>query len=330
MKTNKILALITGCVISTLGFSQQFYQHSQYQTNPYLFNPAASGIYDYIDISMGFRQQWTGINNAPRTYFLSGHSAINLKRPIHNPSLRTGRMGPVRTPKVETGKPKHVIGGFLFGDEYGAFRQLNAMASYAYHLPVAYGYNLSFGVALGYSSHRFLSDKVEMLSELSSGIPDPTYTNFQAAGPNQGHLNASAGLWFYSEELFIGYSSAQLLKSMVKFGAPYTNFNLHMHHYLTAGYKIPLNRTLSLTPSFLVKYMAPAPISIDISATLTYDEWIWGGLSYRHGDALIAMIGLNINQFFKFGYSYDFTISDLAPVNSGSHEIVLGLTLGNN
>ena len=32
---------------------------------------------------------------------------------------------------------------------------------------------------------------------------------------------------------------------------------------------------------------------------------------YRHTDALIAMVGMNISQRFKVGYSYDFSISGL-------------------
>lgn len=46
------------------------------------------------------------------------------------------------------------------------------------------------------------------------------------------------------------------------------------------------------------------------------------GLWYRNSDAVIAVVGIQNNNF-KFGYSYDVTISKLAGNTAGSHEISL-------
>lgn len=324
MKALKISAIIVACSAVVSSSAQQSYQHSQYQTNPYLVNPAASGIYEYIDITAGYRQQWSGFTNAPTTFFVSGHGKLGSgSRPLYNPSLRIGSRGPVKTPEIATGKMKHVVGGYAFGDEYGAFQNYTFMASYAIHLPVMRGYNLSFGVAAGYALHQFDQNKVQMLDP-----NDNTYSNFLGTGPNQGYINANAGLWFYSDKLFAGYSSAQLLKTLVSVGSPYTDFDLSMHHFITAGYRFDLTQELSLTPSVLAKFMSPAPLALDFTVLATYDKWIWGGISYRNQDAIIGLFGLNINELFKLGYSYDFTVSKLGPFNNGSHEITLGVTLG--
>ena len=47
---------------------------------------------------------------------------------------------------------------------------------------------------------------------------------------------------------------------------------------------------------------------------------IVGGLWYRNADAFIALVGLQF-QNFRFGYSYDVTISKLAANSAGSHEV---------
>ncbi|MBL7917274.1 MAG: type IX secretion system membrane protein PorP/SprF, partial [Bacteroidia bacterium] len=46
------------------------------------------------------------------------------------------------------------------------------------------------------------------------------------------------------------------------------------------------------------------------------------GLWYRNSDAVIALIGVQNNNF-KFGYSYDVTVSKLSGNTAGSHEISL-------
>jgi len=46
------------------------------------------------------------------------------------------------------------------------------------------------------------------------------------------------------------------------------------------------------------------------------------GIWYRNADAIIALVGIQ-NANFKFGYSYDVTISKLSGNTAGSHEVSL-------
>ena len=55
----------------------------------------------------------------------------------------------------------------------------------------------------------------------------------------------------------------------------------------------------------------------------------WAGISYRNTDAIVGMLGMNINQKMKFGYSYDYSVSRFNRYSSGSHELFLGIMLGN-
>jgi len=115
---------------------------------------------------------------------------------------------------------------------------------------------------------------------------------------------------------------------MVEFGQGTANFNPQMHYNVISGYKFKLNENLTLAPNVMLKYMYPAPLSIDFNAQLEYSEWLWFGLGYRHTDALIGMFGLNISNRFRLGYSFDFSISKFKNFSSGGHELVLGLMLG--
>jgi type IX secretion system PorP/SprF family membrane protein len=82
-------------------------------------------------------------------------------------------------------------------------------------------------------------------------------------------------------------------------------------------------------PSALVKFISPLPVTYDINMKMTFRDRFWIGASYRNGDAIAGMFGLNISSLINVGYSYDYTTSALRTVSNGTHEIVLGLMLNN-
>ena len=326
----KRILLILSLVISGNSISQQMPQYSQYLRNQFMVNPAAAGVYDFVDVTMGGRWQWMGFGDEPRTAYLSVTSPISrAPRPKYNPALRVSQ-GIVRNPEIKTGKFKHALGGQLIADQYGAFRKMEFAGTYALHMPVSKKFNLSFGTRLGLSNNTFLKEKAQTLNlvDPTLGYSDATYDNFSADQSSKYIMNLGVGFYLYSKNSFFGISADQLTKDLVEFGTGTANFNNQMHYNATAGVKIPLNDNLTLTPAMLFKYMNPAPIVIEGSLQLEYKEWLWIGTSYRHKDALIGMVGLNISDRFKFGYSYDFSLSRFNDFSGGGHEIVLGLMLG--
>ena len=49
---------------------------SQYMMNKYLINPALAGVKGYTNINFTARQQYNQLQNAPRTFFLSGDTRL--------------------------------------------------------------------------------------------------------------------------------------------------------------------------------------------------------------------------------------------------------------
>ena len=309
--------------------AQQVPQFSQYLRNQYLVNPAAAGVYDFVDVTIGGRLQWLGFDDAPKTSYLYISSPLsNTPKTRYNPGLRISS-GPVRNPEIRTGKLKHALGGQVIADQYGAFRQLRASVTYALHLPLSRNYNLSFGTSLGLSNRSFLADRAQTLNMMTgAAYVDNTYDNFVANTGAQNIMDVGAGLYLYSDNMFFGISADQLTKDFVKFGNVETTFDPNMHFQGTAGVKIPLSQNLTLMPAVLAKYTDAAPLSIEGSVLFEYKEWLWIGASFRNEDAVVAMAGLNISERFKFGYSYDFNISRVQNFSSGGHELVLGLMIG--
>jgi type IX secretion system PorP/SprF family membrane protein len=313
------------CLTAGFGWSQQMPQYSQYLRNQYMVNPGSAGVYDFTDVTVSGRMQWAGFSNAPMTTYVSVCAPIGKGSPreSYNPGLRIST-GLAQGPEVGTGKFKHAIGSQLFADQYGAFRKVQFSGTYAVHMPITKDINLSFGTKVGISTNTFLQDRA-LVANASS---DNTYTNFTSNQGNKNFMNIGAGLYLYSRKLFFGVSSDQLTRDMVSFGSGTANFEPTLHTTVLGGVKVPLmNSDLTLTPSFLIKYMSPAPMTIEGTIQLEYQQAVWCGVSYRHLDAVVGMIGMNISNRLKFGYSYDFSLSKLKTYSSGGHELILGIML---
>ena len=72
----------------------------------------------------------------------------------------------------------------------------------------------------------------------------------------------------------------------------------------------------------------PAPVKLDIGLKATYKDMVWLGAGYRTGDAITAMVGYNHDGNLLFGYSYDYTTTNLKMYSSGTHEVFFSVRFG--
>lgn len=322
MKNLLVLLLV---LFSTVATAQQQSHYTQFFYNPSLYNPAAIGTQDLIDIDLGFRKQWVGVANSPTTFTLTAHAPIKMKKKVkvQRASFNPEQSSFFKNPVVQTGRIKHALGGKLINDQWGAFGMTNLYANYAFHVPLSKKINMSFGVGLGWSNYRFDQEKAKTLDP-----NDPTYINFLGGGTNQNIFDMQAGLWIYHSDFFIGLSATNLLMNKIHFGNAKTDARLNIHSYFTAGYIWRATKKFSVSPSVILKYMYPAPISFDVAIKFEYNDFVWGAISYRYQDAIALMAGFNFGKHFQLTYSYDITISPLRISSKGSHEVTLGILIG--
>lgn len=285
--------------------AQQEAHYSQYLLNYYLVNPALAGSEAPFNIMMGHRNQWTGMQDAPQTYWLSVNKAINY------PSAR-----------VRQRRGHHGIGGLVLTDRAGPFRYTQAHLSYAYHLPLSKTYTASLGVSAGMK--QLALDKEQVIF-----VQNPNDSYFNTYSDRQLDPDAQVGLWVYSDRLFTGLSAHQLLSARNASNADADAATLasHYHYYATLGYRIPIDQDLSFIPSLMVKSAYPSPVQVDVNMKLRYRQHIWGGVSYRHQDAITVLMGAILRDKFLISYAYDVSTTRLRHSSRGSHEIVLGLKL---
>jgi Type IX secretion system membrane protein PorP/SprF len=101
------------------------------------------------------------------------------------------------------------------------------------------------------------------------------------------------------------------------------NTYISRHYYITAGYTLQLpNPSLELLPS-LFAYSDGKVAQFNVTSLVRYNKKVWGGVSYRAGDALIGIVGFELYNGIRIGYSYDFTLSDIRKNSTGSHEFMV-------
>lgn len=273
--------------------AQQLPQFSQYRLNDYVYNPAVAGARPYYEAKSNNRYQWIGITDAPRTYILS----VN---------------GPHRNKKIG-------LGGCLFTDIVGPTRRTGIHFTYAYHMKLNETMKLSLGLNAGLLQFMIDASKITLRDPVDGVIGNQLQTVLL---PDFG-----AGFYLYSEKFYVGVSAPQILQNKIRFADySYTSLSkLATHVYATAGYKFDIGEDFDLEPSAVMKYVTPAPVQFDLGARVIYQEKVWLGGALRTKDAISAMIGYVYQENLSFGYSYDFTTTNLKNYSTGTHEIMIGI-----
>ncbi len=334
MHLKRFLAII---FLASLPFSilgQQRPQFTQYMLNNILLNPAIAGAYDYTDLRVGFRNQWTGLDGAPQTFFLSGHGLLNkkpdtIKRSPH-PTIGTINYFDTRVAKKSfLQKVRHGLGGYLVYDEAAVLSRIMFYGIYAIHVPITDRVKASLGIQGGFQQYRQDNDELNPLN------PDPAVgtgvsTSFE---PDLG-----IGVWVYTDNFYAGFSTVQLLQNELSFSdvAVDPQNSLFLHYYLTGGYRFQNvfgSPNWQFIPSATVKFLEGDRTSYDLNARLVWARAnqgisdLWFGLSGRYRDAIAGLFGLSVNRWLNFSYSYDYSLTEIRRYNSGTHEISIGLKI---
>lgn len=275
--------------------AQQDPQFSQNMFNTMAVNPGYAGSNDAICATLIHREQWVGFKGAPSTSLFNVNAAIN---PF----------------KVNSG-----IALGVMNDNWGYDRDIGLNFSYAYRLNIGDG-KLGIGAGVELINKSLNAEwRVPVNGNFTQPENDPSIPNKKESAMV---VDFSAGLFYRTEKLYLGVSSTHLRQAQMEYekGKPF----LARHYYLTSGYTISMpNPSFELLPSVFVKSDGKTT-QFDINTSVLYNKKFWGGVSYRLNDAIIGMLGVELSNGLKLGYSYDFTISDIFKNSGGSHEFMVG------
>jgi type IX secretion system PorP/SprF family membrane protein len=283
--TRIFLSLVITATSLTV-MAQQQVMFTQYMFNGLAINPAYAGSHESLSASALLREQWSGLDGAPATQTFS----------IHSPFY----------------KQKMGLGFLFLHDKIGVTSQTGVYASYAYKIEFLNGSKLSMGLQGGFTNYNAKFSKVS--------ATDQTF----ASDITEWHPNVGGGLYYSTDRFYAGISVPQLIQTDFDRNNNESDSKLVRHYFVSAGYVFDLNESLKLKPNTLIKYVAGAPVEVDLNANLLIQEIVWVGFSWRSFDSIDALLQFQVSKKLQVGYAYDFaTSTDIRKVNSGSHEIML-------
>ncbi|MBX7201455.1 MAG: type IX secretion system membrane protein PorP/SprF [Bacteroidia bacterium] len=290
--------------LSSVSLFGQDPQFTQFYANPLYLNPAFAGSVRCPRFVMNYRNQWPAIPGNFVTYSASYDQ--------HFDALGGG------------------IGVLVNNDQAGEGTLIttNVSGIYSYHLPVSRKFSIKAGFQATYSQRTLDWTRLTFGDQIDSRYGF-IYNTKETFGPNNvSFVDFSVGVIGYSEKFFIGFAAHHLTQPDQSFLVPTSRLPMkltgHMGAVINLGRKTRFNDPAKISPNILFQQQQDFR-QINLGMYFQKSPFI-AGLWYRNKDAFIILAGLQ-QGLFKFGYSYDVTISRLTNATAGAHEISFAMQL---
>jgi type IX secretion system PorP/SprF family membrane protein len=306
------------CLLLLLGaLSVSFGQdpiYSQYYAAPLQINPGFVGSAFAPRIGVHYRNQWSGFNNAYRTYSVSYEQSLERLNSGIGFSLETDNAG------------------------NGIYKTSRFSAIYAYKLMINKDLSLKFGTEAGFHQTSLNWDKLIFPDDIDGrdGITVGSNTEIRPDEIAKTQLDLSAGLLMSNQKFWLGVSLKHLntpndgfllIKDNLTQGLP-IRYTFHAGTELIVNKGNKLQPPSFISPNFLFVSQGPYQ-QINLGAYAGIGS-VFGGLWYRHtfanSDAAIILMGFK-EGIFKVGLSYDITVSGLSSRSGGTYELTIGIML---
>ncbi len=310
MRFYKYLLLVS--LAAGHGFiSAQDVQFSQPYSAPMLLNPAFAGSSAATRFALNYRNQWPGLDH--------NYQAMGAGADFFVKELRGG------------------LGISFVRDVAGTHKLSNTQVAvkYSQHIALSRWSNLAVGIEGGYGQRQFDSSKLLFADQV---INESNFSQDErGAFPATYYGDLSAGIMYYNEDLWVGFSMHHLNRpNQSLLGGEDripTKFSVHGGWILPiAAHKESQNgKSLRL----MVNYKAQGKWDQTDLGMMYSVKGINMGLWYRgipfkpyepgyqNNESLVLLLGYEFKSGLSIGYSYDLTLSRLAAHSGGAHEIAV-------
>jgi type IX secretion system PorP/SprF family membrane protein len=294
--------------------AQNYPVYNSFMINPYLYNPAEAAS-DYAFIFFNHRQQWMGIDGAPVLSTISFNTLID---------------------ESYTG-----IGAKASNFSRGILRTTDFALTYAHGIPFSDNTVLFLGLSGG-----MITSSIDFTKISADDLDDPALTaylanNIQPAASFGLLLRSTSGINF---GIVLPQLFAPAFNSASHFSAteltPFDNVYVSLYYRRKVEGKI-VNRKhggvrarvrtsggyAPLELYAIYKYTSFGTNQFEVTGKFNFSENFWLGAGYRQSYGLTGHIGFSFDKFL-ISYSYEPGNQPETGFSTGTHEIQLGLRLG--
>ncbi len=297
MKLRTALILLIPFLSTVWAEAQQLPLFEQYRNMGFVLNPAMSGSQKNESVGMFYRYQWTSMPGAPQT----GYLTYDTNRFMDDYNM--------------------ALSGYVMHDRTGPTMSNGVAVNYAYHIEIpSFGgesHYVAFGAQASLFQHRLdgeqlivndLDDELVVGDRSSSFLPE-----------------LGAGIFYYNEYMGFGFSVPQILGLTSNFTLDdeVSPIKRERHIYGNMYGKIPVGYEESsyIMPQIWAKYSIHSPLHLNINLKMIFDEKFVIGFGYSTSNMLTGEFGMNLNQRYKFGYSYSTQFTEWTTFLGDSHEM---------
>lgn len=278
-------------VIAKTAFPQQDASFSHYWAMEPLFNPAAAGKHEVINVTGAYAMSMVVFEHNPKTMYVGGDMPLLFLNSYHGVGLQ------------------------LLSDDIGLFTHQRLSAQYAYKQRL-FGGILGIGIQAGMLSEKFKGSELDL-----DKSEDPAFTQSDVNGTA---LDLAAGLYYQHGDWYAGFSVQHATEPSVELGDR-SIIDISRTYYLTGGYNIRLhNPFLTIHPSVLARTDGTG-YRVDVTTRVKYvheNRVLYAGVAYSPTNSVTALFGGNFHGI-SLGYSYELYTSAISFKN-GSHELFVG------
>lgn len=223
----------------------------QYTNQPTWLNPAAAGWQGDLEAFLSNQRQG-GSWSGVNTYYLNA----NIKLP--GASLKQDGL-------------KNVLGIRVHSDREGDFINRNrAYGLYAYHTRLNRKLNAAGALSLGMMNYFIQGTAITGSSSVTG-------------------LDADAGLWFYSDDYYLGLSGNQLFNTELQ---PFTEITrLKRYYHMMGGYTYQLLDYIAMRGTLLVRLIENNQWDGDAGLLVIVDQFYAAGANFQYKRGLTFMAG---------------------------------------
>lgn len=268
------------------------YIYTQANLLPQLINPGAQGHTNQHQILGNYRNKWSGIDGAPKTFTFS-----------YNGPVGNG-LG---------------LGVNILSDRFGALETIKGAFGVSYMIKSETN-QVGFGISAEYIKHGLSG----------FGNADPGDPLIAQALEGAEYFDASFGIYgIYLNRLTYGIALPSAVSARIS-DIDSKGSEREIGFILNCGYKLNIQNDITMTPNIIMKKLANVPAHVDMNLNFGFlQDKLIGGVNYTLGadKRLGFLLGTKVEKL-NFYYSYNTSSNPIQDYNSGSHEITLGVNFG--